>query len=123
VHIPFGSIANTILHNLGLGNWACLLEELFQLAGTETGRQLLDENGAAIALVPGRRCIAGCVISAATALLITATVAAVFAFAPFAPFAAFFSRRAVVAIGRAGARAATAAVAPAVEVSVGSMTT
>ena len=118
---PFGPVANAVLHNLCLGHGANLFEELLELAGPETGGQLLDKNSAPVALIPGRGGIAGSALPGATAFIIAAAVAAVVALA--LAFATIVSGRAVAVRG-AGARAATAgAVAPAVVVSVGSMTT
>jgi hypothetical protein len=121
---PFGSVANAILHDLGFGNGAGLLEELLQLASTEASGQLLDEDGPAVTLIRGRRRLSGLAVSAgagagtATALLIAAPIAAIVA------VAAVVTRGSVVPRGRAGAGApATATGAAAVEVSVGSMTT
>jgi hypothetical protein len=53
----------------------------------------LDEDGAAIALVSGRRSIAGGAVSGGTVLFIAAAIAAIVA------VATLFSRRAVVAVG------------------------
>jgi hypothetical protein len=119
MNVPFGSVANTVLDDLGLGNGSRLLEELLQLARAETSRQLLDKHGAAVALVAGGRGVARGAVAPASAVLIAAAITAV--------VAALISRRAVVAGRRAGARAATATTAAvaaaAVVVSVSVMTT
>jgi hypothetical protein len=117
--VPLGPVANTILDDLCLGDGADLLEELLQLAGAETSGQLLDKDGAPVALVPGRGGVAGSALSGATAVILAATIPTVVTVAVAAVFSGM-----TVAVGRAGARAATAvAVASAVVISVGSMTT
>ena len=110
--LPFGAVANPVLDNLGLGNGADLFKKILELAGAESGSELLNEDGATISLVLGQDGRGGIAGRAAPASPTTAAVVLAASIAAVILIAAFLAAGAVVALrgARTGAAPSTSSV-------------
>jgi len=105
-YVPFGTIADAVLHDLGLGYGTNLLEKLLEFLGAKPGSQLLNKDCSAVTLILGQRGRSGVARSRCLAILAAICIGPASVGAVVVAISARIVR--TMAAGRVGARAGTA---------------